>query len=322
MKPFSKMELPESIAKDFTDKGLFDFETTYVFNENIERVWIFLRDVSLIEKINPNLITQFKLTKGNNSWEIGNKFSSYWIGVSQIDSECIFSKIHTNLKVIIWKYNLKINLFFYKCLFLYKITEDDSTLASISIKTLLEETEYTPNYDVVDGYKKLFHDLLSLYAKYMKLSNVSVINYESTIIKKNIKFVWDFCTNLNNITPIWDLLKGKFEYHGDLYKKGTFIRGNNSEGKTLFLQVNDVQMNEDDNYWSYSIETFGTAAHLRKQEIKLGIIKIDENNSQVSFTHTFHENVSREIVIKRSNNNKIFLQKLKGMFEGKSDSKI
>ena len=89
-----------------------------------------------------------------------------------------------------------------------KITEDDSTLASISIKTLLEETEYTPNYDVVDGYKKLFHDLLSLYAKYMKLSNVSVINYESTIVKKNIKFLWDFCTNLNNITPIWDLLKG------------------------------------------------------------------------------------------------------------------
>ena len=28
------MELPESIAKDFTDKGIFDFETTYVFNYN------------------------------------------------------------------------------------------------------------------------------------------------------------------------------------------------------------------------------------------------------------------------------------------------
>jgi len=321
MKPFSKMELPENLEKSLLGKGAFDFETSYVFNENIERVWIFLRDVSLIEKVNPNLITQFQLKKGNNSWTVGNKFTSYWIGVSQIESECIFSKTHTNLKVIVWKYNLQINLFFYKCLFIYKITEDDSTLATINIKTPLDENEYTPYYDLLDGYKKLYHDLLTLYAKYMKLSNVSIINYESTIVKKNIKFVWDFCTNLNNITPIWDLLKGKFEYYGDLFQKGTFIRGNNAEGKTLYLQVNDVQMNEKDNYWFYSIETFGTAAHLRKQEIKLGIIKIDENTSQVSFTHSFHENVSREIVIKRSNNNKIFLQKLKGMFEENSDSK-
>ncbi len=31
-----------------------------------------------------------------------------------------------------------------------------------------------------------------------------------------------------------------------------------------------------------SIETFGTVVHFRKQEIKLGIIKIDDNTSQFS----------------------------------------
>ena len=57
----------------------------------------------------------------------------------------------------------------------------------------------------------------------MKLSNVSIINYESTIVKKNIKFVWDFKKLLIKVIKT-EFNKSKingcfFHYVKELWKK-------------------------------------------------------------------------------------------------------
>ena len=66
----------------------FLFSTSLIFEQNIDKLWIHLKDLSAETKI-VHFLDNFKLIKGENTWTSGNIFSLYWIGVSNIEIKCI-----------------------------------------------------------------------------------------------------------------------------------------------------------------------------------------------------------------------------------------
>ena len=65
----------------------FLFSTSLIFEENIDKLWLYLKDLSAETK-NIEFLDNFKLIKGENTWTIGNIFSLYWVGVSNIEIIC------------------------------------------------------------------------------------------------------------------------------------------------------------------------------------------------------------------------------------------
>ena len=62
----------------------FLFSTSLIFDENIDKLWLHLKDLSAETKI-VDFLDNFKLIKGENTWTSLNNFSLYWIGVSNIE---------------------------------------------------------------------------------------------------------------------------------------------------------------------------------------------------------------------------------------------
>ena len=70
------------------NENSFLFSVSLIFNENIDKLWLYLKDLSAESK-NVDFLDNFKILKDKNTWTVGNKFSIYWIGVSNIEFICV-----------------------------------------------------------------------------------------------------------------------------------------------------------------------------------------------------------------------------------------
>ena len=105
----------------------FLFSTSLIFDENIDKLWLYLRDLSQ-EASNIDFLDDFKFIKGDNTWTVGNICSMYWVGVSHITIKCKSIKVDRTRKKIRWKFKCDIGINYYKTLVLYRITQNGKTL--------------------------------------------------------------------------------------------------------------------------------------------------------------------------------------------------
>ena len=308
------MSIPRDLSLSDPDNK-YHFEITYLFNENINRVWYCLRNISLISVVEPSLLSQVYLTKGKNFWIEGSEFKGYWVGVSGLKSKCVKVSNEESEKIIKWEYDLDIQISFAKTIHLYSITNSESTLCVLRLELLSideNEIDYQPVSSDNDSYVQLYTNLLVKIDKYMKKNPVNMNSYESCIVNHNSEELWDFITDLNRVTKVSKMLADKFEYKGDRFKVGTFIKAlNGPNNKAFFLRVKGVNNDKNVNIKSYSIETFGTTKAVVKQEIEITVIRINQNCSQLSFTHTFQDIVPKSLLSHFSKEKKIFLETLK-----------
>ena len=120
--------------EDKKDKILFS--TSLIFEQNIDKVWIFLRDINNEIKI-IDYLDNLRYIKGDNTLTYGNIFYLNWIGLSTIKCECIYTEVSRNKKKIKYIVKEDIGINFYKTIILYRITQDSKTL----VKTIVSETE-------------------------------------------------------------------------------------------------------------------------------------------------------------------------------------
>ena len=78
------------------NEGSFLFSTSLIFDENIDKLWLILKDLSTEIKV-IDFLDNLKLIKGDNTWIVGNIFSVYWVGVSNIEAKCL-SSMETRMK--------------------------------------------------------------------------------------------------------------------------------------------------------------------------------------------------------------------------------
>ena len=88
------------------------FSTSLVFEQNIDTLWLYLRDLNSIIKAN-DFFENLQFIKGNNTWVKGNIFSFNWIGLTRLKIECIYIKSNINKKIIVWKAKAHIGISFY-----------------------------------------------------------------------------------------------------------------------------------------------------------------------------------------------------------------
>ena len=172
------MEVRKIQKKSLNKNILFFFSTSLIFEENIDKLWLFLRDLNNEIKV-VDYLENLKYIEGNNTFNKDNIFSYNWIGLTQFTVKCLFIEINKNKKVIYWECSGDIGINFFRAHYLYKITESDKTLVKIVVFRIEKENELIDYKPSKNYFANLEFKILADKKNYLKNLKEDIIKYES-----------------------------------------------------------------------------------------------------------------------------------------------
>ena len=283
----------------------FLFSTSLIFEQNIDKLWIHLKDLSAETKI-VHFLDNFKFIKGENTWTPGNIFSLYWIGVSNIEIKCISSFSTRMKKKIKWKFKCDIGISYYKTMILYRITDNNKTLVKIII-TRCEKNKLVDFSPQMNYYMNLQYDILNYQSKYLNNIIKDKSIFQSCIIDKNHEKIWDFVIDFKNISKLCPDFVQNIEYKGEKNEVGSFLKFSILDSKKVsFYKITKFETPIKTNIYRCQFEAVGTDIINIPFLAEIQLILIKPNNTYFSILLNFKESSSEEIV-----NN--FLIKLKNL---------
>ena len=212
-----------------------------IFEQNIDKAWIFLRDLNNEAKV-IDYLEDLKSVKGDNAWVKGSFFAFNWIGLTLLKVICKNIYINRNKKSIKWKIISDIGIEFYKEVNLYKISQNGKTLAKSFIsktenKNELIDLEATKKY-----YLNLENNMLIKKSNYLKNLKEDIIIYESCIINSNYLNIWNFILDYKKYTRIDINCLSDLTYNTPGIKEGTFIKFFLNDLKIkVFMKVKEIK---------------------------------------------------------------------------------
>lgn len=289
-------------------ENAFLFSTSLVFDENIDKLWLILKDLSS-ESQNFEFLDNFKFIKGDNTWTVGNIFSLYWVGVTNIEFICLSTSVTRMKKKIKWKCKCDIGINYYKTMILYRITYDDKTLVKFNF-TRCEKNklvDFQPNY-----YMELQYNILKSQSEHIQNLKREKTIYESCIINKNYLKVWNFVINIKNIEALCPELLKNSEYNGPNNELGTFLKFYNQKlKKTCFMKLVEFSSPSKKTTCKCRYQTVGTDIINMPKSIEIQVTIISPNKTYVSGFYTFENQLSKETIKSFEINLKNIINKIK-----------
>ena len=290
-------------------EGSFLFSTSLIFDENIDKLWLHLKDLSAETKI-ADFLDNFKLIKGENTWTIGNIFSLYWVGVSNIEIKCISSFVTRMKKKIKWKFKCDIGISYYKSMILYRITDCDKTLVK-TIITRCEKNKLIDFFPQMNYYINLQYDILIFQSKYLQNLKKDKNIYQSCIIDKNINKIWEFIIDLKKVSNLCPEIIQNIEYKGAKNEIGSFIKFFSCNLKKICFYkitkfINPIKAK------TYKCQYEGVGTDLTDMPIffEAQVTSIEQNKTFCSILCNYKENSNKEILNKSQINLKNIINKI------------
>ena len=284
--------IPEKKDKDDS----FLFSTSLIFDENIDKLWLYLRDISQ-EVSNIDFLDDFKYIKGDNTWTIGNICSMYWVGVTHITIKCKSIKVDRTRKKIRWKFKCDIGINYYKTLILYRITQNGKTLVKSCFTRTKKKNKLIDFSNTLNYYLKLQYNILLQQSKYLQSIKNDIISYESCIINKDHLKIWKLITDIKKLYEFNSDTIIFFESKGSINEIGSFIKYfNKNLKKFVFLKVIEYDNSEQKNCWTFCLEAIGTELVNVAKSIEFKIYKINNNKNQLSILHKFSYNSNPDYI--------------------------
>ena len=288
----------------------FLFSASLVFDENIDKLWLVLKDLSTEVKVT-YFQDNLKYIKGNNTWTVGNIFTLYWVGVSNIKAKCISSMETRMKKKIKWQIVCDIGISFYEEMVLYRITKDDKTLVKIII-TRFQKNKLIDYHSQIDYYTKLHNEILKSLSKHFKSIKKDKKIYQSCILDKNHLKIWNYAINFKNIENLYPEFVRNVEYNGPHNEVYTFIKCYFVEIKRLcyFRIIKYIAPIKKKTY-KCIFQAIGSDLGNIPIIIELEVTIIGENKSYFSVLFNFSDQSDDNIVNIFESNLKIMFDKIK-----------
>jgi hypothetical protein len=280
------------ISKNKAKDDNYLFSTSLIFDENIDKLWLYLRNLSA-ECKNIDFLDEFKYIKGDNTWSPGNIFSMYWVGVSKIKIKCISTKVDRMRKKIKWKFKCDIGINYYKTLILFRITQSNKTLVKIIIERTEKKNNLIDSSQSLNYYTSLQFQILEQHSKYLQKVKKDLISYGSCIVYQNYKKVWRYLNDFKTINALTPMTIKDIKYNGPVNKEGSFIKfyyENENIKKIVYIKVVKYEMSENKKIGLIRWDTIGTDNINIPKISEFKIIIINENKVQLSFNHIFPYN--------------------------------
>jgi hypothetical protein len=297
------------------NKASFLFSNSLIFDEDIDKLWLYLRDMCA-ETSNIDFLDNFKYIKGDNTWTIGNKFSLYWVGVCNFEIKCKSIKIDRMKKQIRWKLKMDIGIDYYKQITLYRITQNNKTLVKTSVYIIEEKNNLIDARESLNYYIYLYSDILIKQSKYLQNLKKDIISYRSGIINKNYIKVWKNLHDFNKLNELSPNPGKNIEFKGQINKVGSFVKFYDQNSKQIvFFKISAYDMSENKKQWLMRFETIGSNYHNFPKKTEIKIIRINENKTQISFLHQFSFDSDRNFINEYENKKNESIKKVKEYIE-------
>ena len=288
---------------------------SYIINANIEKSYIYLKELL---SLNNEDSANYFFVQGNDTWKIGNKFIYFWSKSYKLYIQIIEIIEEFDKKKISWEIETNFGLHYIKSYHLYRVTDNEKTLVKIII-TFREYTYFnlSPLFQ-----KKYFHSYINKETFIQKSKSIqklkeNSISYESCIMNANFHDVWDFMTDLKNLSNLAPIIGTNLELWGNPLQIGSFWKCYlKNYNQIVFLKVIKVEKNEKRNRWLFALKTIGSYLFsFQQHEIEYCITKIDEEKTQLSFIHKFSKKIDKKYLKILSVNKKDILKRVKRYFD-------
>ena len=277
------------------EENSFLFSTSLVFNENIDKLWLVVKDLSTTAKI-VDFLDNFKFIKGDNTWTPENVFSLYWVGVSNIEIKCISLNMTRMKKIIKWKMNCHIGISYYKTMILYRITNTDKTLVKIII-TRCEKNKLVEFSSQKSYYNDLQYDILNYQSNYLQNLQKDKCLYQSCSIDKNHNKIWNFVSDFKKISNLCPDVIKNIEYKGAFNEEGTFIKFYHCESKKInFYKITKYITPIKTKTFIGRFEAVGTDLKNIPIIIELQVTMIEQNKTLFSVLLNFKNKSNKDII--------------------------
>jgi hypothetical protein len=286
---------------------------SYITEENIERCWLYFSNVLKCEGKNSNIVQDYSLVKGKNTFMIGNEFSCYWVGVSNIHYKCIESKNNDGIRRIGWIIDLDIGFSIRKKYFIYPISNDSKTLIKLNLELIGSENHEPMDFEETrEYYYKLQYTIINRIINVMNNSDEFHFIHESFIVNKNKLICWNNMIDLQKLSIVTSGEIGEnFECNGDKEKVGTFWKCGLKNNKIIFLIVKNISRLKKRKSWKYCLETFGTQVNTLRQEVNIDITEINKDTTQISILIVYKEKIKKNIFDSKKKSIRQVVEKIK-----------
>lgn len=282
--------------KTSLNKGENYFTKSLIFEENIDKLWLFLCDANNEAK-SIHYLDNLQFIKGNKSFIKGNIFSVKWIGLTLLQYECIFVKDEDDKKIIKWKTKGDIGLNFIRSLYLYKISQNNSTLVKISVSLIKKENDLIDYEPSKNYFSNMEYKILIDKSKSIKNSKEDFISFGSCIINKNFFKVWKIITDFKKMAQIYPIKGENIQFNEPIIKVGVFIKMFIEELKTIsFMRIIEIKTFKKRKNWWIKLETIGAYITNLPKKIEYKIVMIDNFKTHFSITYIFPFYINPDII--------------------------
>lgn len=263
------------------------FSTSLVFDQNINKIWFFIRDLKNETKT-IDYLENLKYIKGDNTWIQGNVFTFNWIGLMNLKFKCIYLKEDRNKKIIKWKAKGDIGLNYYRAMYLYRITDNNKTLVKCIVSLTEKDNGYIDYRSSKNYYSSLEYNILIEKSKYLNSLKEDVISYESCIINKNYLQIWKNILNLKKMSEIAAIIGRNIEFNDPEMKAGSFLKFNIEYlNITIFMKIVEIKIFKKRKLAWLKLETIGEKFNKILKSLEYKITSIDNNKTQFAILHIF-----------------------------------
>ena len=290
------------------------YQDSYYFKQDIERVWIILKNFEALSILCSEGNYPCIFLKGKDTWTKGNEFKGKIFGKFPFIAKVINCSSLPEIKKIEWIIRLR-NKFIYMIIELFKVTEDNSTVA---IKQLKSEKELK-NYDEIARIKMIEKKLFEKIDKILETEPISLLKYESTIINGKMEDIWNIITDFNKLTAI----APNNNYLPNISVKDMKIE----EKKEVSVFYNDeirkfditLKCKDEKPGWNKRLivceASGGNPVKISKHIFLIQLTKISNNVSQLTMLIKFHEPIPTEEFKEITRNQKYLLLSIKDYFD-------
>ena len=296
-------------------KWNLSFQYTYHFKQDIERVWMFIRDFEFISIFGNEGHYPCINIKGKGTYKVGNTFKGnlYKMYPFVARVEKVVNLPET--KSIKWLFNNnRDNDFFQIKIDLFKVSEDNSTVVLRTIK--YEKKALTPE----EKNKTVF--ILTIFKEIEGLLEnepINLLRYESGIIKGQLKDIYNILIDSNKISAIAPNNEIMPNYNLKDLKIGEKTQV--SITKEKIIQTADIvlkcrNINPSWNKWVIVLEISGGAPKkIPKHTSFFQLTKINNFECQLIVMTKYHEPVNCKEFHEYTKKKKYLIQSIKDYFE-------
>ena len=286
---------------------LENIQYTYILKYSIERIWILIKNISILsliggQKCNPIYIN------GNNNL-IGSEFIGLFIEKYPYNGKIDKMLEIPGYKKIKWIFNFENGGLLHLKIELFKVTEDNTTVSIISCK----------NNKISDEIMKIINEKKQKYYETIETilqeSVIDLIQYESGIISGSMEDIWEFVTNITKLKMIAPLIN--FDGNEDIkiikYCAILICKLDNNT-KQITIKVLVINKNEKWNKWVYILQLLKNQ-HIPSQKLIVELTKINQKDCQLSILNKFDEYADNDYIQQISKKKKYIINSIKDYLE-------